>query len=147
MSDQTPIDILLVEDSPNDADMLFRTLNKSMPGLNLVQKEDGAEALDYIFGKGSHDDGKGTKTPKLILLDLNMPKISGLEVLKRIRADKRTQRIPVVVFTSSKEDADVRNCYDLGVNSFIVKPVDFSEFTKTITDLGHYWLRLNLPSE
>lgn len=140
------LDILLVEDNPGDAELVIRAFKKISNNLQLFQVEDGAEALDFIFGQGSFE-GKGMRLPKLVLLDLNMPKISGQEVLKRIRADNRTRRVPVVVFTSSKEDADVKACYELGVNSYIVKPVEFHEFTQCISSLGHYWLRLNLPSE
>ena len=143
----TTIDLLLVEDIPEDADLVIRALKKGVPDMELQWVEDGAEALDYLFMQGKFKDGSGVKIPKLILLDLNMPKISGTEVLRRIRADKKTRRIPVVVLTSSREIRDIETCYDLGVNSYIVKPVDFVEFTKTITDLGLYWLRLNLPSE
>lgn len=146
MSENTCIDILLVEDSPNDAELVMRAMKKEIAGLNLKHVEDGAEALDFIFCKGSYE-GKPQENPRLVLLDLNMPKISGLEVLTKIRADKKTRRIPVVVFSSSKEDSDVKNCYDLGVNSYIVKPVEFKDFTQTLSSLSHYWLRLNLPPE
>lgn len=141
------VDILLIEDSLGDAEMAIRTLRKNSKVQSLVHLEDGAEAIDFIFAQGKFTDRDLQKTPKLIILDLNMPKINGMDVLEKIRTDKRTKRIPVVVFTSSKEDSDVKKCYDLGVNSYIVKPVEFNEFTETISSLGQYWLRLNLPSD
>lgn len=141
------VDILLIEDSLGDAEMATRSLRKNSKVQNLVHLEDGAEAIDFIFARGEYTDRDPQKTPKLIILDLNMPKINGMDVLEKIRADQRTKRIPVVVFTSSKEDSDVKKCYDLGVNSYIVKPVEFNEFTETVFSLGQYWLGLNLPSD
>lgn len=141
------VDILLIEDSLGDAEMAMRSLRKNSKVQNLVHLEDGAEAIDFIFARGEYTDRDAQKTPKLIILDLNMPKVNGMDVLEKIRSDQRTKRIPVVVFTSSKEDSDVKKCYDLGVNSYIVKPVEFNEFTETIFSLGQYWLGLNLPSD
>ena len=122
--------------------MIIRALKKDMPNVELVHLEDGAAAIDLIFGQGEHA-GQGLRIPQMVILDLNMPKMNGPHVLKNIRYDKRTRRIPVVVFTSSREDSDLGRCYDLGVNSYIVKPVEFQDFTKTISDIGHYWLELN----
>lgn len=141
------VDILLIEDSLSDAEMAIRALRKGNLVKNLVHVEDGAEAIDFIFAQGDYSDRDVMKIPKLILLDLNMPKVNGLDVLEKVRADKRTRRIPIVVFSSSKEDSDVKKCYDMGVNSYIVKPVEFNDFTETIFSLGQYWLRLNLPSD
>lgn len=136
------IHVILIEDDPGDAEMIIRALKKDMPNVELVHLEDGAAAIDLIFGQGEHA-GQGLRIPQMVILDLNMPKMNGPHVLKNIRYDKRTRRIPVVVFTSSREDSDLGRCYDLGVNSYIVKPVEFQDFTKTISDIGHYWLELN----
>jgi two-component system, response regulator len=139
------VEILLIEDNMNDAELTIRALKKKKLANNLVHLKDGAEALDFIFAKGEYADRDIMSTPKVILLDLKMPRIDGIEVLQKIRADERTQKIPVVVLTSSKEDPDVDRCYRLGVNSYIVKPVDFDNFLEAVSQLGLYWLLLNHP--
>jgi CheY-like chemotaxis protein len=140
------VEILLVEDSLNDAELTMRALSKNNMASNIVHLKDGAEAIDFLLGKGKFNGRNTNNRPKLILLDLKMPKVNGLEVLETIRADKQTKKIPVVVLTSSKEHPDVEKSYLLGANSYIVKPVDFESFRKVVTDLGMYWLLLNQPS-
>lgn len=137
--------ILLVEDNPSDIDLTKRAFEKGHITNNLVVAEDGQEALDYIFGKGKYTSHDINQIPTLILLDLKLPKISGLEVLKRIRAAEKIKRVPVVILTSSKEDQDVAASYDLGVNSYIRKPIDFNQFADAIKYLGIYWLVINEP--
>jgi two-component system response regulator len=144
MNDQ--IEILLVEDNTSDAEMTIRALKKNNLANKLLHVRDGAAALDFIFGEGEFAGREVTLTPKVILLDLKMPKVSGIEVLRKMKADERTKRIPVVVLTSSKEDPDISTCYDLGVNSYVVKPVEFDEFFKAISDLGLYWMIVNQTS-
>jgi len=141
------VEILLVEDSMSDAELTIRALKKKNLANNLIHLKNGAEALDFLFAQGSYASRDVIKVPKVILLDLKMPKINGLEVLARIKADERTKLIPVVVLTSSKEDPDVQECYRLGANSYIVKPVDFNNFFEAISQLGFYWLLLNQPPE
>lgn len=136
------IDVILIEDDQGDAEMIIRALKKNMPNVELVHVEDGAAAIDIIFGQGEYS-GQGPRIPQMVILDLNMPKMDGPHVLKNIRYDERTRRIPVVVLTSSKEDSDLGRCYDLGVNSYIVKPVEYQHFTETISEISHYWLELN----
>lgn len=137
------VEVLLVEDNLSDAELTIRALRKQNLANNLIHLKNGAEALDYLFAQGDYAQRDMHRTPKVILLDLKMPKIDGLEVLARIRADERTRNIPVVVLTSSKEDPDIEACYALGVNSYIVKPVEFDKFLKAVSDLGFYWLLLN----
>ena len=139
------VDILLVEDNPTDAELAILALKERNLANNLVWVKDGAEALDFIFATGAYASRNIENYPRVILLDLQLPKVNGLEVLRRIKTDERTKRIPVVVVTSSKEDRDVVASYDLGVNSFISKPVEFDEFAKVISDLGYYWLFINHP--
>lgn len=139
------VEILLVEDNPTDAELCIRALKKSNLANKLVWVKDGAEALDFIFAKGAYSGRNGLTVPKVILLDLRLPKVDGMEVLRQIKADERTRTIPVVVLTSSKEDRDVAQSYQLGVNSFISKPVEFDEFAKTVSELGLYWLLMNHP--
>jgi two-component system response regulator len=131
----------------SDAELTIRALKKKNLANNLIHLKNGAEALDFLFAEGIYASRDVVKLPKVILLDLKMPKINGLEVLARIKADERTKLIPVVVLTSSKEDPDVQECYRLGANSYIVKPVDFSNFFEAISQLGFYWLLLNQPPE
>lgn len=139
------VEVLLVEDNPTDAELCTRALKKSNLANKLVWVKDGAEALDFIFAKGAYSERTGMTVPKVILLDLRLPKVDGMEVLRQIKADPRTRTIPVVVLTSSKEDRDVAQSYQLGVNSFISKPVEFDEFAKTVSELGLYWLLMNHP--
>lgn len=141
----TDIEIVLVEDNPHDAEMTIRALTKNKILNKIVHLEDGAEALDFLFGKGKYEGRDTEIRPKVILLDLKMPKVNGIEVLRKLKSEEKTKTIPVVVLTSSKEDPDVRTCYELGVNSYIVKPVGFENFTQSIGDLGMYWLLLNQP--
>jgi two-component system, response regulator len=135
--------ILLVEDNPDDVALTERALKKSHIFNKLVVARDGVEALDYLFGTGNRANKDLNTTPDIILLDINLPKIDGLEVLKRIRADKSTKLLPVVILTSSKEDKDLIKAYGLGANSYIRKPVSFTQFVEVIQQLGLYWLILN----
>jgi two-component system response regulator len=137
------VEILLVEDSPDDAALAIRSLRHQNLANKLVHLKNGAEALDFIFGEGEFAGRNVDRVPKVILLDLKMPKVNGLEVLERIKADQRTKSIPVVILTSSAEDPDIKKCYELGANSYIVKPVDFDNFSKAVTQLGFYWMLLN----
>jgi len=137
--------ILLVEDNPSDIGLTKRALDKSHVANELVVAEDGQEALDYIFGAGAYAGRDITQLPTVVLLDLKLPRVDGLEVLRRIRADERTRRLPVVILTSSKEEQDVAQSYDLGANSYIRKPVDFTQLAQAILHLGLYWLVLNEP--
>jgi CheY-like chemotaxis protein len=139
------IEILLVEDNPDDAVLTIRALKKHNLANNLVHLSDGQEALDFIFGKDKFSEREIEDQPKIIMLDLKMPKIDGLQVLRAIREDERTKSIPVVIMTSSKEDKDIEECYKLGVNSYLVKPVAFDDFSKAVVELGFYWLLLNQP--
>lgn len=137
------IEILIVEDSKYDAELTIRALKKKHLANNLIHLADGALALDFIFGKGIYADRNITHQPKVILLDLKMPKVNGLEVLERIKTDPRTKSIPVVILTSSADDPDIKKSYELGANSFIVKPVGFDNFSKIVSDLGFYWMLVN----
>lgn len=139
----TEIEILLVEDNASDAEMTIRALKKNNLTNKLLHVKDGAEALDFIFAKGKYSHRNVENVPRMIILDLKMPKVNGIEVLQHIRSDSRTKKIPVVVLTSSKEDPDIKQCYDLGVNSYVVKPVEFESFVKAVADLGLYWMILN----
>ena len=135
--------ILLVEDNPDDIDLTLRAFKKNNVANEVIVKRDGAEALDFFFGKDGIANEGGTGLPAVILLDLKLPKIDGLEVLKKIRADDRTKLIPIVILTSSKEQADIVKGYKQGCNSYIRKPVDFNQFAEAIKQLGLYWLVLN----
>lgn len=137
------VEILIVEDNPGDAELAIRALKKQNLANNVIHLLDGAEALDFIFGTGSYSTRNTNHVPKVILLDLKMPKVGGLEVLEKIKSDSRTKTIPVVILTSSAEDPDIKRSYELGANSYIVKPVDFSNFSKTVADLGLYWMVIN----
>ena len=137
--------ILLVEDNPSDIALTQRALAKSRIANELVVAEDGQEALDYLFGAGKYADRDASEIPALVLLDLKLPQVDGLEVLRRIRADDRSRRLPVVIMTTSKEEQDVAQSYDLGANSYIRKPVDFKQFVESVEHLGLYWLVLNEP--
>ncbi len=140
-------EILLVEDDPNDAEMTINVLTENHLANKIHWAEDGEQAIDYIFGLGKHTGRNIEHKPKLILLDLKLPKIDGLEILKRIKSDGIMKTIPVVILTSSREDNDILKSYSLGVNSYIVKPVDFDQFSKVVNGLGLYWLLLNQPPE
>ncbi len=133
----------MVEDNSADAEMTIKALQKNISVDKLLHVKDGSAALDFIFSEGKYAGRLVEDKPKLILLDLKMPKISGIEVLRKIRSDERTRRIPVVVLTSSSEDPDIQECYDLGVNSYVVKPVEFDDFQKAISNLGLYWMIVN----
>jgi CheY-like chemotaxis protein len=139
------VELLIVEDNPQDLELAQRALKTANLGNRMHVARDGAEALDFIFCEGLHSGRSITNTLKLILLDLKLPKVDGLEVLRRLKGDPRTKSIPVVVLTSSQEQSDIIQSYGLGVNSFIVKPVDFKQFSATVKELGLYWLLLNHP--
>jgi two-component system response regulator len=140
MNDRT---ILLVEDNPNDEALTLRALKKNNIQDRVVVARDGAEALDYLFGTGAYQDRSPSDLPRVVLLDLKLPKVGGLEVLRRMRADARTKLVPVVILTSSNEERDLVAGYGSGANSYIRKPVDFTEFSETVRHLGRYWLQLN----
>ncbi len=140
-----PIDILLVEDDPNDVELTLRALKRHNLANSVMVVKDGAEALDFMFGEGVHANRSMEKNLKLILLDLKLPKVDGLEVLRKIKSDERTKVIPVVVLTSSREERDVVESYKLGVNSYMVKPVDFGKFIECVREIGFYWLVCNEP--
>ena len=145
MSETTPVEVLLVEDNPQDLELTQRALRKAKLANDIHIARDGAEALEFLFCEGPHAARKIEDHPKVILLDLKLPKLDGLQVLKRIKTDPRTRFIPVVVLTSSKEQNDVVESYHLGVNSYIVKPVNFERFAEAVRDIGMYWLLLNQP--
>jgi len=143
MQQINPMEILLVEDNPADVELTLRALKKH----NLTNKvrvvNDGAQALDYLFGTGAFTGQKNSPPPKIVFLDLKLPKVDGREVLRRMKSDDRTRLIPVVVLTSSKEESDIVETYKLGVNSYVVKPLDFNKFVETVSELGLYWVLLN----
>ena len=143
MRSEGGMEILLVEDNPADAEMALRAFEKSHVANQVFHVEDGADALAFLFATGKWAERHASPQPRLVLLDLKLPKVDGLEVLRRIKADPRTQMIPVVVLTSSREDRDIVESYKLGVNSYIVKPVDFEKFVQAVEHLGLYWLLLN----
>lgn len=137
------VEILLVEDNPSDAELTMRALRKRKLANRVHHAKDGAEALEFLFAEGPYAGRNVGDGPRVIMLDLKLPKVDGLEVLRRIKADARTRTIPVVVLTSSREDSDLEECYTLGVNSYIVKPVEFENFVRAVSELGFYWLLLN----
>jgi len=143
MSAENRVEILLVEDNPYDAELALEALKEHRLTNRIHVARDGAEALEYLFEKDP--DGLAKSPPKVILLDLKLPKVDGLDVLRRIKSDPRTRLIPVVVLTSSREERDIVESYKLGVNSYIVKPVDFPQFTEAVRTLGLYWVLLNQP--
>jgi CheY-like chemotaxis protein len=147
MNQPNQTEILLVEDSRDDLDMTLRALRRANMANHIQIARDGAEALDFIFCEGAHVTRKIENMPKLILLDLKLPKVDGMEVLRRIKNDPRTKMIPVVMLTSSKEQKDVIESYGLGTNSYIVKPVDFESFAAAVQNMGMYWLLLNQPPQ
>ena len=140
-----PVEILLVEDDPDDVELTLHVLKKHNLANRIEVVRDGADALEFIFCTGAYAHRHIENSPKMILLDLKLPKVDGLEVLRRVKSDPRTQMIPVVVLTSSSEERDIVESYKLGVNSYIVKPVDFEQFTEAMRQLGLYWLLLNQP--
>jgi two-component system response regulator len=142
---QVPVEILLVEDNPNDVELAIHALKKNNLANRVQVVRDGAEALEFIFYTGANAHRNIQSAPKVMLLDLKLPKVDGLEVLRRVKSDPRTKTIPVVVLTSSREECDIVESYQLGVNSYIVKPVDFKQFTEAVRELGLYWLLLNQP--
>lgn len=133
------VEVLLIEDNPEDAELTIRVLKKNNLANNLVHLQDGEEALDFLFAEGNNN------IPKLILLDLKMPKVDGIEVLKKIKSDDQKKIIPVVILTSSKEERDIIESYNLGVNAYVVKPVEFEKFVNAVANLGLFWLILNQP--
>ena len=139
----TLVEILLVEDSQDDVDLTLHALRRERLANNILVVRDGEEALDFLFCSGKYADRSFDRPPKLVLLDLKLPKVDGLEVLRKIRSDPRTQLIPVVVLTSSRQESDIVKSYSLGVNSYIVKPVDFDNFAAAVAEIGHYWLIVN----
>lgn len=139
------VEILLVEDNPNDAELIIRGLRKNKIANNILHISDGAEALEFFFSTGKYEGRNANLSPKIVILDLKLPKVSGIEILQKIKSDERTKSIPVVILTSSKEEKDIVKSYKYGVNSYIVKPVDFNKFTEAIKHLGMYWLLLNEP--
>lgn len=139
------VEILLVEDNPNDAELALRSLKKHNLANKILWVKDGAEALDFLFSTGAYADRASNNIPKVVLLDLKLPKVDGLEVLRRIKSDEKKKVIPVVVLTSSQEEQDRVESYKLGVNSYIVKPVEFEKFVSAIEKLGLYWMLLNKP--
>jgi CheY-like chemotaxis protein len=137
------VEILLVEDNPDDAELAIRALKSYDLANKLIWVKDGVEALDFIFAQGKYADRSVEDVPKLVLLDLKLPRVNGLEVLEKIKSDKRTKIIPVVVLTSSSEERDIVTSYNLGINSYILKPVDFDKFIDAVKEVGLYWLLLN----
>lgn len=145
IQESSMVEILLVEDNPTDAELAIRALKKHNLANNLVWVKDGAEALDFLFFKGEYSERDRGNQPRVILLDLRLPKVDGMEVLRAIKSDEVIKMIPVVVLTSSKEDRDVAESYKLGVNSYISKPIAFDEFASVVAQLGMYWLLVNRP--
>jgi len=145
MEDVNAIEILVVEDNPRDAELTLRALKKNNLANNILTAQDGAEALDFLFCRGKFEKRSFSNPPKVVLLDLKLPKVSGIEVLKIVKGDKRTMHIPIVIVTSSKEEPDMKQAYELGANSYVVKPVDFEQFINAMSSLGLYWLLVNEP--
>lgn len=143
MINNTEVEILLVEDNMTDAELTIRALKKVNLANRLIHLKDGAEALDFLFGRGDYAGRVITQVPKVILLDIKMPRVDGIEVLRQIKDADNTKNIPVVMMTSSKEQPDISECYSLGVNSYVVKPVEFENFAKAVSELGMYWLLIN----
>lgn len=139
------VDILLVEDNPRDAELTIRAFKKHHFANQFFIVEDGVQALDFIFCRGQYAQREISHTPKVVLLDLKLPKLNGLEVLREIKADEKTRRTPVVIVTSSREDPDIQTAYNLGANGYVVKPVEFEAFVETMSSLGFYWLLINQP--
>lgn len=145
MNNPDAVEVLLVEDNPRDAELTIRALKKHHLANQLHHVEDGMEALDFLFGRGKYEGLEIDHPPKVVLLDLKLPKMNGLEVLRIIKTSERTRSIPVVVVTSSAEDPDIRAAYELGVNSYVIKPVQFEVFIEAMSKMGIYWLMVNHP--
>ena len=143
MQNMNEVEVLLVEDNPSDAELTMRALKKRNLANRLFHVKDGAEAIDFLFAQGKFAGRRVENGPKVVLLDLKLPKVDGIEVLRRIKSDDRTKIIPVVVMTSSREDRDLVDCYKLGVNGYVVKPVEFEDFARAVSELGCYWLLIN----
>jgi two-component system, response regulator len=141
--DSNVIDILLVEDNAGDAELTLRALRKHNLANHVIHLRDGSEALDFLFGMGKFLGRNVEELPRILLLDLKMPKVGGMQVLEKVKSDSRTKSMPVVILTSSAEDPDIERAYSLGANSYIIKPVDFYNFSKTVADLGFFWLAIN----
>jgi two-component system response regulator len=145
MNEIDAVEILIVEDNPDDVELTIRALKGQNLANRIYVAEDGEEALDFIFCRGKHEDRKPCTMMKVIFLDLKLPKVNGLQVLKEIKANEKTRKLPVVIVTSSKEDPDIQTAYDLGANSYIVKPVQFDTFRQAMSNAGLYWLLINQP--
>ena len=145
MNDQDVVEVLLVEDNPQDAELTIRALRKHNLANRLCHVEDGAEALDFLFGRGKYEGRRRDVSPKVVLLDLKLPKVNGLEVLRSMKSDAHLQTIPVVMVTSSAEDPDIRAAYNLGANGYVIKPVQFDSFMEAMSKVGIYWLMVNHP--
>jgi two-component system response regulator len=143
LQNMNEVEVLLVEDNPSDAELTVRALKKRNLANKLFHVKDGAAAIDFVFAQGAYSNRRVENSPKVVLLDLKLPKVDGIEVLRKIKSDERTKTIPVVVMTSSREDRDLANCYELGVNGYVVKPVEFEDFARAVSELGFYWLLLN----
>lgn len=140
---EAAVEVLIVEDNPQDLELTLRALRRSHIANNIVSVGDGDEALDFLFARGRYSDRNGDEVPRVVFLDLKLPKVDGFEVLREMRNDPRTRTIPVVVITSSAEERDRIATYDIGANSYVVKPIEFDSFTKTMSDVGFYWLAIN----
>ena len=136
-------EMVIVEDNPNDAELMVRSLKKNRLANSMIVLEDGEQALDYIFCRSKYADRDSSELPTVIFLDIKLPKIDGLEVLRQVKSNEQTRKIPVIIVTSSKEDPDISTAYNLGANSYVVKPVNFNNFVETINQLGSYWLVVN----
>lgn len=147
MENYNTVDILIVEDNPRDAELTLRALKKNNLANNILIAQDGAEALDFFFSRGKFSKRIKTNNPRVVLLDLKLPKVSGLEVLKIVKETKETAHIPIVIVTSSNQEPDIAEAYALGVNSYVVKPVDFDQFVNAMSSLGLYWLLVNEPKK
>jgi two-component system response regulator len=145
MNDKDIVEVLLVEDNPRDAELTIRALRRHNLANQLFHTEDGAEALDFLFGRGNYEGRQTDISPKVVLLDLKLPKVNGLEVLRIMKSDLRLRTIPVIMVTSSAEDPDIKAAYELGVNGYVIKPVQFDAFMEAMSHLGIYWLMVNHP--
>ena len=143
MPEVKDVEVLLVEDNPNDQELTLRALRKKNISNRIHVVNDGAEALEFLFGTGAYAGRTRKNAPKVVLLDIKLPKVNGIEVLRKVKEDVELRKMPIVMLTSSKEEPDVEECYRLGVNSYIVKPVDFDKFTDAVVQLGFYWLLTN----